>query len=220
MSGDTRQPQGQIPLLGRPFVYLRHGETTSNRDAMIAGALDVELTTLGREQARQAGERLARLARREGVAFAPIVSSRLQRAMETARIVAQAVDCTPESILHLPDLDERCWGALEGRPRSERRDDALPPDIETADAFFSRVARGMAAIPMPEKLAAGGGSALRRVARAVPAGRHPGRTSTDRQCGADAHLANGDGRLGCRTPVSVARRSYRPGPHARITRRA
>jgi probable phosphoglycerate mutase len=150
VSGDTRQPQGQIPLLVRPFVYLRHGETTSNRDAMIAGALDVELTTLGREQARQAGERLARLARHEGVAFAPIVSSRLQRAMETARIVAQAVDCTPESILHLPDLDERCWGALEGRPRSERRDDAWPPDIETADAFFSRVARGMAAIPMPE----------------------------------------------------------------------
>ena len=142
-------PRAPIPLLGRPFVYLRHGETTSNRDAVIAGSLDVELTPLGREQARQAGERLARLARRHGLAFAPIVSSNRQRAIETARIVAQALEQAPEGILHLPDLDERCWGALEGRPRSERRADALPADLETIDAFIARVSRGLAAIPMP-----------------------------------------------------------------------
>jgi probable phosphoglycerate mutase len=137
-----------IPLLARPFVYLRHGETTSNRDALIAGSLDVELTALGREQALQAGRRLALLARRDCLVFMPIVASSRQRARETACIVAQALDYPPGRILNLPDLDERNWGALEGRPRSDRRDDALPADMESFEAFTARVSRGLAGVPL------------------------------------------------------------------------
>ncbi len=161
MSADADLPTGgaspaaavlalRIPLLARPFAYLRHGETTTNRDAVIAGSLDVELTALGREQAREAGLRLALRTRRDGTLFVPIVASSRQRAQETARIVAQALDCAAERILYLPDLDERYWGALEGRPRSERRDDALPADMESADAFLARVTRGLSAVPLPD----------------------------------------------------------------------
>jgi broad specificity phosphatase PhoE len=142
-------PALPIPLLARPFVFLRHGETTSNRDALIAGSLDVELTALGREQARQAGDRLALRMRRGDERYTPIVASSRRRARETACIVAQALDFRASRILSLPDLDERYWGALEGRPRSERRDDALPADMETADAFLARVSRGLAAVPLP-----------------------------------------------------------------------
>lgn len=138
-----------IPLLTVPFVYLRHGETTSNRDAIIAGSLDVALTALGRAQARRAGEHLARAMQRDGVAFTPVVASSRQRARLTAQIVAQALDRSAAEIIELPDLDERYWGALEGRPRSERRDDALPADMESADAFAERVSRGLATVPLP-----------------------------------------------------------------------
>ena len=138
-----------VNLLTAPFIYLRHGETSSNRDAIIAGSLDVALTALGREQAKQAGERLALAMKRDGIAFTPIVASSLQRARMTAQIVARALDQAPAGILELPDLDERYWGALEGRPRSERRDDAPPADIEPTDAFAERVSRGLAALPLP-----------------------------------------------------------------------
>jgi probable phosphoglycerate mutase len=138
-----------VNLLTAPFIYLRHGETTSNRDAIIAGSLDVALTALGREQAKQAGERLALAMKRDAIAFAPIVASSRQRARMTAQIVARALGRSPAEILELPDLDERYWGALEGRPRSERRDDALPADMESAEAFAQRVSRGLAMVPQP-----------------------------------------------------------------------
>jgi len=40
------------PLPPQRFCLIRHGETTANADAIIAGVTDVPLTRLGRDQAR------------------------------------------------------------------------------------------------------------------------------------------------------------------------
>lgn len=104
-------PVPDIPLLRRPFYFLRHGESAANRDELIAGIVNSPLTRLGREQAVRAADLLA------GVEVASVFASTLRRAMDTALPVASrhglAVTC-------LSGLGERGWGVLENRPLSER----------------------------------------------------------------------------------------------------
>src|ERR1044071_989182 len=94
-----------IPLFARPFYYLRHGETESNAAGTIAGSLDVELTPLGRDQARVAAKALA------GAPITAIYASPLRRARDTAQPVAEALQL-PVTILE--EIAERNWGELEG----------------------------------------------------------------------------------------------------------
>jgi probable phosphoglycerate mutase len=131
-----------LPLLRAPFYYLRHGETTSNRDALIAGSLDVELTDTGRRQAQEAGRLLAM------VAVGAIVASSRRRALDTAALVARMLGRAGERPLAITALDERHWGSLEGQPRAVRRYDALPADVEPGDAFARRVCAGLARVPV------------------------------------------------------------------------
>lgn len=131
-----------LPLLRVPFLYLRHGETTSNRDAYIAGSLDVELTDAGRRQAEAAGRLLA------AITVGPIVASSRRRALDTAALVALMLGRGDEPPMAIAALDERHWGSLEGQPRAARRFDALPADVEPADAFARRVCAGLALVPV------------------------------------------------------------------------
>ncbi len=127
-----------IPLFSRPFYYLRHGETTSNRDKTIAGSLDVELTDFGREQARCAIDHLT------GLGITAIYSSALRRARETAAIIDAAlkVGVTP-----LPELNERDWGELEGKPRGAHLHGATTRGAETREHYMARTASGFSKIP-------------------------------------------------------------------------
>lgn len=127
-----------IPLFGTSFYFLRHGESESNRLKTIAGSIDVELTDLGRAQARAAIEQVRPL----GVTH--VFSSDLRRARETAAIVAQAL-ALPHHVI--PELAERNWGELEGRPQSARvRGAPLPAGAETAEQFVARVRGGLAQV--------------------------------------------------------------------------
>lgn len=92
------------------FCLIRHGETTANRDGIIAGHLDVPLTEQGRSQARA----LSRHPWPEQIA---LFCSPLDRAMETARLGFPGHQATC-----LPGLRERHWGQFEGQPL-----DQLPP---------------------------------------------------------------------------------------------
>lgn len=98
------------PLPARSFTMIRHGETTANRDGIIAGCLDVGLTDTGRAQA--AG--LSRYTWPDDVA---LFASPMRRATETAQIGFPDVPISPH-----PDLVERNWGCYEGLPL-----DRLPP---------------------------------------------------------------------------------------------
>ena len=109
-----------VAALAQPglLVFVRHGESVANELNVFAGNDDVPLTAFGREQAREAGRRLAAF----GVRFDEIHISRLGRAKETARLIAS------EARAHVsPDvrwetgvaaLDERDFGAFTGRNKN------------------------------------------------------------------------------------------------------
>ncbi|MGH8616203.1 MAG: histidine phosphatase family protein [Burkholderiales bacterium] len=127
-----------VPLFARPFVYLRHGETDSNVRRIVAGSLDVPLTARGREQAQAAARALT------GGDITAIYASPLQRARHTAETIAAALGLP---VTLLDDLQERCWGVLEGQPQGQRVRGTVPEGAETYEAYAARVLRGLAAIP-------------------------------------------------------------------------
>lgn len=126
-----------LPLFTRPFIYLRHGETESNVARLIAGSWDVALTRKGLAQAGQAALKLKR------AGITAIYSSTLQRARETAMIVARELALPVTAI---GELNERNWGELEGKPRASRVPGTVPPGAEPVQAFVERVVRGFGLI--------------------------------------------------------------------------
>jgi len=103
----------------QPFLFLRHGQSTANRDRVIAGSTDAELTGLGEAQAREAAVALA------GSGIRRIVASPQRRALRTAEIVAEALGLP---VATDPGLVERRWGAWEGRLVADRPDYFMVPE--------------------------------------------------------------------------------------------
>ena len=126
-----------IRLFEKPFYYVRHGQTETNAHRLVAGSLDVDLTALGREQARAAAMALA------AASITGIYSSPLKRARHTAEPIAEGLKL-PVTII--PEIAERNWGDLEGKPRGSRRKGIMPEGAETTEAFTARVLRGFSLI--------------------------------------------------------------------------
>ena len=103
------------------ILAIRHGETAWNVDGRLQGHRDIPLGDTGRVQAR----RLARALAGRGDIDA-IVSSDLSRALETARIVAEAQGLPVTTDI---GLRERCFGDFEGRTFAEVSA-AWPPEAE------------------------------------------------------------------------------------------
>jgi len=130
-------PTPRIPLLTRPFYFVRHGETVSNLSGTVAGSADVPLTARGRLQAQAAAAQLTT------AGITAIYASGLARARDTADSIAHALDL-PVTVI--PELAERNWGELEGAPRSSRMRGVTPQGAEGHHEFTQRVLRGLAQI--------------------------------------------------------------------------
>jgi broad specificity phosphatase PhoE len=92
-------------------IYLvRHGITVVGGEDRFAGEIDVPLSDTGREQARALGARLAS----EPIAAA--YASPLERALETARLVAAPHGC---EVIPRAELREISHGRWEQRTRAE-----------------------------------------------------------------------------------------------------
>lgn len=89
---------------------IRHGESTFNAEGRVQGHLDVRLSDLGRRQAEAAAQALA------GQRVEVVHASPLQRALETAHIVAQVFNVAVRTD---PRLKEINVGVFQGRLRSE-----------------------------------------------------------------------------------------------------
>ena len=95
--------------LERPvtWIFVRHGQTEANRDGLVQGRQGAGLTGEGRDQAHRAAEFLAR----NGADL--ILSSPLQRTMETAEIIAERCGLVePRPAEALVELDT---GVFTGR---------------------------------------------------------------------------------------------------------
>lgn len=119
-------------LPSKTFCLIRHGETTANRDGIIAGRLDVPLTENGRDQAR-------RLRDLEWSAPCMLFASPMERALETCKLGF------PDEQIHThPDLRERDWGVFEGQPLANQPSrDGKPAEGEDWSEMIERVAQAI-----------------------------------------------------------------------------
>jgi broad specificity phosphatase PhoE len=94
-----------------PSIYLaRHGETAWSLSGQHTGITDLPLTEQGQSNARRLGERLS------GLTFAKVLTSPLQRAVQTCALAGFG------SVTEIDrDLTEWDYGAYEGRRTVEIR---------------------------------------------------------------------------------------------------
>ena len=95
----------------RELFIFRHGQTDWNAAGRFQGHIDVPMNDTGREQARALIEPLS------GADLQAILSSDLQRAAETARIVAEGLGGVP--VFKTPGLREANLGSAQGLTRDE-----------------------------------------------------------------------------------------------------
>jgi 2,3-bisphosphoglycerate-dependent phosphoglycerate mutase len=131
-----------MPLL----TLIRHGQSTYNLENRFTGNLDVPLTPLGEDEAREAGEKIHNLV------FNRAYTSMLKRAQVSLSIILKEIHQTDIPIVMSAALDERMYGSLQGLNKAEtaaqygddqvemwRRSYAVrPPNGESLEDTFNR----------------------------------------------------------------------------------
>lgn len=98
-----------MPLL----VIVRHGQSLWNLENRFTGNTDVELTEVGREEAKIAGRKL------KNIVFDTAITSLLSRAQETLRIILEQIGQPGIPIIKNSAFNERSYGNLQGLNKAE-----------------------------------------------------------------------------------------------------
>lgn len=131
------------------ILLARHGESDWNRDQRWQGHADRPLTDLGREQARALADRLA------ATELDAVYSSDLERARETAAIVAEPHQLPVKRLPDLREVDVGSWSGLTRAEAEERFPNAFRrwteggegwDDGETYEQLSERVVGAVLAI--------------------------------------------------------------------------
>ena len=145
-----------MPLL----VLLRHGESVWNRENRFTGWADIELSAEGNGEARRA----AALLTAHDIRFDHCFTSVLKRAIRTLWIVLDEMDLAWVPVTCTWRLNERHYGALQGRNKDEVRREvggeqfriwrrsyaARPPLLEESDERYPGKDPKYALIPRGE----------------------------------------------------------------------
>ncbi|MBF0660626.1 MULTISPECIES: phosphoglyceromutase [unclassified Rhodococcus (in: high G+C Gram-positive bacteria)] len=127
------------------LVLLRHGESEWNAMNLFTGWVDVHLTDKGVAEGKRAGALLAE----QGVLPDIVYTSLLRRAISTANFALDAADRHWIPVVRDWRLNERHYGALQGKNKSEIKDefgeeqfmlwrrsyDTPPPPIEPGSKY-------------------------------------------------------------------------------------
>mgnify|MGYP001171744197 FL=1 len=97
------------------LVLLRHGQSTWNLENKFTGWTDVDLTTKGEEEAKEAGKLLMK----EKFTFDIVHTSLLKRANRTMKICLNEMEQSEIPIHYSWRLNERHYGSLQGLNKSE-----------------------------------------------------------------------------------------------------
>lgn len=100
------------------IVLARHGQSEWNKLDLFTGWVDVELSELGREEARLAGEAL----KKNNYHFTLAYTSVLKRAINTCDIILDVMDQKNISIKRDWRLNERHYGDLQGKNKQQTRE--------------------------------------------------------------------------------------------------
>jgi 2,3-bisphosphoglycerate-dependent phosphoglycerate mutase len=99
------------------LVLLRHGESDWNQKNLFTGWVDVDLTEAGEAEGKRGGE----LIREHDVLPSVVHTSLLRRAIRTAEISLDAVDRDWIPVRRSWRLNERHYGALQGKDKTAVR---------------------------------------------------------------------------------------------------
>ena len=127
-------------------IFLRHGQSEWNEASLFTGWANVELTTLGKNEAARAATQLWR----EGYKIDVAYTSLLKRAQQTLNIVLSITGQEGVPVHQNWRLNERMYGALTGLDKKETADkygpeqvkiwrrsfDTRPPDIDTSSKYW------------------------------------------------------------------------------------
>jgi 2,3-bisphosphoglycerate-dependent phosphoglycerate mutase len=129
------------------LVLLRHGESEWNSKNLFTGWVDVDLTPRGEDEARRGGELLVE----QGVLPDVLHTSLLRRAIRTAELALNAADLNWLPVRRSWRLNERHYGALQGKNKAQVRDEFgedqfmlwrrsydVPPPPLASDSEFSQ----------------------------------------------------------------------------------
>ena len=143
----SERPATNLQKSPGTLVLVRHGQSQWNLENRFTGWVDVELTDLGREEARRAGEHL------KGMPFSHAFTSHLKRAQETLRIILETGAFGDIPVTSSSALNERHYGDLQGLNKDEtarkygadqvhiwrRSYDVCPPGGESLKTTAERV---------------------------------------------------------------------------------
>jgi 2,3-bisphosphoglycerate-dependent phosphoglycerate mutase len=128
------------------LILVRHGQSVYNFENRFTGTVDIGLTPLGEDEAKQTGEKL------KEYSFDRAYTSMLIRAQESLRIILEVLMQTNIDVIKNAALNERMYGSLQGLNKEEiakkygeeqveiwRRSYAVsPPDGESLADTFAR----------------------------------------------------------------------------------
>ncbi|MUL77506.1 bifunctional RNase H/acid phosphatase [Mycolicibacterium sp. CBMA 226] len=141
-------PPGWTGAVGAPtrFLLLRHGQTELSVHRRYSGRGNPPLTELGREQAAAAAAYVAGI---DGISA--VISSPLQRALDTAKAAASALGLDVTVDDDLIETDFGAWEGLTFREAAERDPElhgrwlgdtsVAPPEGESFDTVTHRIRR-------------------------------------------------------------------------------
>ncbi len=129
------------------LIIVRHGQSTWNLENRFTGEVDVDLTPLGKEEAKKAGQLL------KPYKIDQAFTSVLKRAIRSLEIILKEIDSLSIPITQSAALNERNYGDLQGLNKSEteqkygaqqvlqwrRSFDVAPPNGESLKDTYDRV---------------------------------------------------------------------------------
>lgn len=141
------------------LILLRHGQSEWNALNLFTGWVDVPLSDQGREEAAAGGK----LMKEQGIVPDVLFTSMLRRAIMTANLALDACDRHWIPVERSWRLNERHYGALQGKNKKEIRDeygedqfmqwrrsyDVPPPAIEAGSEFSQDSDPRYAGEPIP-----------------------------------------------------------------------
>ena len=142
------------------LVLLRHGESDWNAKNLFTGWVDVPLSEKGVEEASRGGDLLVEA----GISPDVVHTSLLRRAITTANLALDKADLHWIPVKRHWRLNERHYGALQGKDKKEIRDeygeeqfmlwrrsyDVPPPPIEAGSEFSQDTEARYAGEPIPD----------------------------------------------------------------------